>query len=138
MVQTRKRSYFRSKVINGFYRSTQLGLTIGVGEIWLPVLDRSRRIICHSFFFISTSKLTVIMRTLDLSRFYRGRRRFRAFELILSCDFNWFPVSPNAFIFCHTCGRANSTWTYYSGFHSGVGHTRIKLAVSIHSNHEAK
>ncbi len=60
------------KLLTVFTAPTQLGLTIGVGEIWLPVLDRSRRIICHSFFFISTSKLTVIMRTLDLPRFYPG------------------------------------------------------------------
>ncbi len=69
---------------------------------------------CHSFFSISTSKLTVIMRTLDLPRFYYGRRRFRAFELLLSCDLNWFPVSPSASLFCHICGRANSMWAYYS------------------------
>ncbi len=69
---------------------------------------------CHSFFFISTSKLIVIMRTLDPPHFYCGRRRFRAFELLLSCDLNSFPVSPSAFFFCHICGRANSTWTYYS------------------------
>ncbi len=54
------------------------------------------------------------MRTLDPPRFYCGRRRFHAFELLLSCDLNWFPVSPSAFLFFHICGRANSTWTYYS------------------------
>ncbi len=71
---------------------------------------------CHSFFFISTSKLTVIMRTLDSPRFYCGRQHFRAFELLLSCDLNLFPVSPSAFLFCHICGRANSTWIYYRYF----------------------
>ncbi len=71
---------------------------------------------CHSFFFISTSKLTVIMRPIDPLHFYCGRRCFRVFELLLSCDLNWFPVSPSAFLFCHISGRANSTWTYYSGY----------------------
>ncbi len=64
-------------------------------------IEYSRGRNCHSFFFISTSKLTVIMRTLDPPRFYCGRRRFRAFELLLSCDLNWFRVSPSAFLFCH-------------------------------------
>ncbi len=77
-------------------------------------IEYSRRRNCHSFFFISTSKLTVIMRTLNLPRFYCGRRRFHAFELLLTCDLNWFPISPSAFLFCHICGRANSTWTYYN------------------------
>ncbi len=58
------------------------------------------------------------MRTLDPPRFYCRRRHFRAFELLLSCDFNWFPVSPSAFLICHICGRANSTWTYYSVAHT--------------------
>ncbi len=74
----------------------------------------------HSFFFISTSKLTVIMRTLDPPHFYCGRRCFRAFELLLSCDLNWFPISSSAFLFCHICGRANSTWTYYSIISTGL------------------
>ncbi len=77
-------------------------------------IEYSRGRNCHSFFFISTSKLTVIMRTLDPPRFYCGRRRFRVFELLLSCELNWSPVSPSAYLFCHICGRANSTWTYYS------------------------
>ncbi len=80
-------------------------------------IEYSRGRNCHSFFFISTSKLTVIMRTLDPPRFYCGRRPFRVFELLLSCDLNWSPVSPSAFLFCHICGRANSTWTYYSIHH---------------------
>ncbi len=37
---------------------------------------------CHSFFFISTSKLTVIVRTLDPPHFYCGRQCFRAFKLL--------------------------------------------------------
>ncbi len=76
-------------------------------------IEYSRGRNCHSFFFISTSKLTVIMRNLDPPHFYCGRRPFRVFELLLSCDLNWSPVSPSAFLFCHICGRANSTWTYY-------------------------
>ncbi len=74
--------------------------------------SRSRNF--HSFFFISTSKFMVTMHTLDPLHFYCGRRCFRAFELLLSCDLNSFPVSPSVFFFCHICGRANSTWTYYS------------------------
>ncbi len=31
----------------------------------------------------------------------------------MSCDLNQFPVSLSAFLFCHICGHANSTWTYY-------------------------
>ncbi len=37
-------------------------------------------------------KFTAIMRTLDPPRFYCGHRRFRVFELLLSCDLNWSPV----------------------------------------------
>ncbi len=69
-------------------------------------IEYSSRRNCHSFFFILTSKLTVIMCTLDPPCFYCGRQRFHAFEL------HWFPVSLSAFLFCHICGRANSTWIY--------------------------
>ena len=74
-------------------------------------IEYSRRKKCHSFFFISISKLTVILRTLDPPHFYCGCRHFRAFKILLSCDLNLFPVSPSAFLFCHICGPANSTWT---------------------------
>ncbi len=60
------------------------------------------------------------MHTLDPPRFYCGRQPFRVFELLLSCDLNWSPVSPSAFLFCHICGPANSTWTYYSKCNSIV------------------
>ncbi len=75
-------------------------------------IEYSRGRNCHSFFLISTSKLTVIMRTLDPPGIFCGRQCFRVFELLLSCDLNWFPVSPSAFLFCHICDRANSMWTY--------------------------
>ncbi len=77
-------------------------------------IEYSRGRNCHSLFFIPASKRTVIMHTLDPPFFYCGRRRFRVFELLRSCDLNWFPVSLSAFLFCYICGRANSTWTYYS------------------------
>ncbi len=87
-------------------------------------IEYSRGRNCHSFFFISTSKLTLIMRTLDPPRFYCGRRRFRVFELLLSCYLNW---SPSAFLICHICGRANSTWTYYSGVLEHKWRASLKL-----------
>ncbi len=88
-------------------------------------IEYSRGRNCHSFFFISTSKLAIIMRTLDPPHFYYGRRRFRVFELLLSCDLNCFPVSPSAFLFCHICGRANSTWTYYNEVEAKINHITI-------------
>ncbi len=70
------------------------------------------------------------MRTLDPPRFYCGRRRFRPFELLLSCDLNWSPVSPSAFLFCHICGRANSTWTYYR-YWQGENDQQVSRALQI-------
>ncbi len=97
-------------------------------------IEYSRRRNCHSFFFISTSKLMVIVLTLDPPRFYCGRRRFRVFELLLSCDLNWFPVSPSAFLFCHICGRANSTWTYYSRLVFTHTHTHTHTHACTHTH----
>ena len=73
-------------------------------------IEYSYRRNCHSFFFISTSKLMGIMRTLDPPRFYLWAS---ILELLLLHDRNSFPVSPSVFLFCHICGHANSTWTYY-------------------------
>ncbi len=77
------------------------------------------------------------MRTLDPHRFYCGRRRFRAFELLLSCDLNWSPVSPSAFLFCHICGRANSTLklrVYGKGIQSHSNHSLQLLELKEKSN----
>ena len=60
--------------------------------------------------FISTSELIVTIYTLDPCCFTRGCQRFRAFKLLQSWDLiNWFPVLASAVLFCHICGRANST-----------------------------
>ncbi len=74
---------------------------------------------------------------LDPPRFYPWVSMFCTFELLLSCDLNWFLVSPSAFLFCHICGRANSTWTYYSPIPARVTFVLFKAFHSAATDKES-